>query len=88
MSIISLLQHAAPSPAPSPMPKITWIKFEKPTFDLVGVVLSSLGLAGLCALVALVLGVLWGLTIVLRRRRQTPLSWADHSLHLLEARRP
>jgi len=84
MSIIPLLQQAPPSP----LPKITWIKFEKPTYDLVGVVLSSFGLAGLCALVALTLGVLCGLTIILRRRHQPPISWSDHSLHLLEARRP
>jgi len=88
MSIIPLLQQALPSPAPSPSPKITWIKFERPTFDLVGVVLSSLGLAGLCALIALTLGLLWGLTIILRRRGRPPISWADHSLLLLEARRP
>ena len=69
-------------------PKITWVKVEKPTFDLVGVVLSSMGLAGLCAAVALTLGVLWGVTAILRRRRRQPISWADHSLHLLEARRP
>ena len=28
---------------------VTWIKVERPVFDLVGVVLSSLGLAGICA---------------------------------------
>ena len=82
ISIIPLLQQAPPSP------QITWVKFEKPTYDVVGVVLSSFGLAGLCALVALFLGGLWGLTIILRRRHRTPVSWADHSLHLLEARRP
>jgi hypothetical protein len=78
--MLHLLQQAPP--------KITWVKVEKPTFDLVGVVLSSLGLAGLCALIALVLGVAWGLATILRRRHRAPLSWADHSLHLLEARRP
>jgi hypothetical protein len=71
-----------------PPPRITWVKFEKPTFDLVGVVLGSLGLAGLCALVALTLGIAWGLAIILIRRRQEPISCIDHSLHLLEARRP
>ena len=28
-------------------PAITWVKVPRPTFDLVGVVLSSLGLAGI-----------------------------------------
>jgi hypothetical protein len=82
--LLHLLQQAPSSPAP----RILWVKAEKPVFDLVGVVLSSLGLAGLCAVVALALGVIWGLVIVLRRRHRAPLSWADHSLHLLEARRP
>jgi hypothetical protein len=86
--ILSLLLQAAASPAPSPSPHITWVKFEKPTFDLVGVVLSSLGLAGLCAVTALGLGVLWGLAIILRRRHRAPVSWADGSLRLLDARRP
>ena len=50
-------------------PVITWIKVEKPTFDLVGVVLGSFKLAGALLVAALLLGVLGGLLFVLRRRR-------------------
>lgn len=48
---------------------ITWIKVEKPFFDLVGVVLSSFKLAGLVAVLALVLGALLGVGLIRRHRR-------------------
>ncbi len=48
---------------------ITWIKVEKPVFDLVGVVLSSLTAAGLAALLALGLGTILGVALILRHRR-------------------
>jgi hypothetical protein len=48
---------------------ITWVKVEKPTFDLVGVVLGSLSLAGLLALGALTLGSMFGCLLIRRRRR-------------------
>jgi len=64
---------------------VTWIKVDKPTFDLVGVVLSSLGLAGICAGVALALGAVLGLGFIVRGRR-APAPLAERlSLHLLEA---
>jgi hypothetical protein len=64
---------------------ITWIKVDRPTFDLVGVVLSSLGLAGICAGVALSLGTVLGVGFIVRGRR-APGSLARRvSLHLLEA---
>jgi len=66
---------------------VTWVKVQKPTFDLVGVVLTSLGLAGVCAAIALACGIALGVGFILRRRRVPPRSWADEGLHLLEARR-
>ena len=64
---------------------ITWIKVERPVFDLVGVVLSSLGLAGICAGVALGLGTALGIGFIVRERRE-PRDLAERmSLHLLEA---
>ena len=64
---------------------ITWIKVDRPVFDLVGVVLSSLGLAGICAGVALGLGMALGVGFIVRGHR-APQSLADRlSLHLLEA---
>jgi hypothetical protein len=48
---------------------IIYVRVQKPTFDLVGVVLSSLGLAGICAVVALFLGAALGVATIVRRRR-------------------
>ena len=56
---------------PQPGESVVWIKVTKPTFDLVGVLLSSLGLTTLLVGVALVLGTVFGLSLIIRRRRQT-----------------
>lgn len=67
---------------PQALETVTWIKVEKPVFDLVGVVLNSLGLAFVCAVVSLVLGLALGAWFVRRRRRQA-VSWSEQiSLHL------
>lgn len=64
-------------------PVVTWIKVEKPTFDLVGVVLGSFKLAGILLVAALLLGVAFGVLFVLRRRRLGPTKPLDDlSLHL------
>ena len=64
-------------------PAITWIKVQKPTFDLVGVVLGSFKLAGILLVLALLLGVAFGVLFVLRRRRLAPAQPLDDlSLHL------
>lgn len=63
---------------------VTWIKVDRPTFDLVGVIVSSLSLTGICAAIALALGAALGLGFILRGRRQTDFS-ERLSLHLLEA---
>ena len=61
---------------------VTWIKVEKPVFDLVGVVLNSLGLAAICAVIAFTLGLALGMAFIARRRRQST-TWAEEiSLHL------
>jgi hypothetical protein len=55
---------------------VTWIRVEKPTFDLVGVILSSLELTGFILAVALVLGILLGVSLIRKRRsaEEHPLS--------------
>jgi hypothetical protein len=63
-------------------PAITWIKVERPTIDLVGVVLGSFRLAGILLVVALALGVLIGITLILSRRRPLPPPLDEVSLHL------
>lgn len=50
-------------------PAVTWIKVEKPVFDLVGVVLYSLGLAGICAALSFGLGIALGVSFIVRARR-------------------
>jgi hypothetical protein len=47
---------------------VTWIRVEKPVFDLWGVLTSSLSMAGICAALALALGSLLGLWLIRRRR--------------------
>ena len=72
---------------PRALETVTWIKVEKPVFDLVGVVLNSLGLAFLCAVVSFSLGLALGAFLVVRRRRQA--SWSeDISLHLAGSEPP
>ena len=63
---------------PRVLESVTWIKVQKPVFDLVGVVLNSLGLAFLCAVISLVLGVLVtvlaGFVPALRATRVPPIA--------------
>jgi hypothetical protein len=49
---------------------VTWIKVDKPAFDLIGLILRSLWATTILALGALVLGVLLGLHLIRRRRRE------------------
>ena len=63
-------------------PAVTWIKVEKPTFDLVGVVLGSFHLAGVLLLVAGALGILFGIALIRSRRRLLPPPLNEVSLHL------
>ncbi len=63
-------------------PAVTWIKVEKPTFDLVGVVLGSFQLAGILLVVAFALGVFFGTSLILSRRRLSRPPLDDVSLHL------
>lgn len=51
-------------------PVITWVKVEKPTFDLVGVILSSFKLAGFMLVGAVIVGVAIGTVLVLAKRRR------------------
>jgi ABC-type spermidine/putrescine transport system permease subunit II len=73
---------------PRVLETVTWIKVQKPVFDLVGVVLNSLGLAFLCAVVSFTLGLALGAFFVVRRRRQAA-SWSEAiSLNLAGPERP
>ena len=63
-------------------PVVTWIKVEKPTFDLVGVVLGAFHLAGFLLLLALALGIAFGVALIRARRRPLPTPMDAVSLHL------
>jgi hypothetical protein len=68
---------------PQPGESVMWIKVTKPTFDLVGVLLSSLGLTTILVGVAVVLGVVFGLSLIIRRRREAlGHAWGPGSLDL------
>jgi hypothetical protein len=49
---------------------ITWVKVEKPVFDLAGVLFSSLGFAAICAGVAICFGSLLGAVFIARALRR------------------
>ena len=55
---------------PQPGESVVWIKVAKPTFDLVGVLMSSLGLTTMLVGVAVFLGIVFGLFLIIRRRRE------------------
>jgi hypothetical protein len=64
-------------------PTVTWIKVEKPVFDLVGVVLGSFHLAGVLLVLAFALGVVFGAALIVSRRRPASTTPLDQvSLHL------
>ena len=66
----------------SKAPAVTWIKVEKPVFDLTGVVLGSFRLAGILLFLALALGLLMGAALVRARRRSRSSPLDAVSLHL------
>jgi hypothetical protein len=80
--ILPFLASSLPALA---VPSVTWIKVDRPTFDLVGVVLTSLGLAGICAGVALTFGAVVGISLIVRGRRALGAPAKRVSLHLAEA---
>ncbi len=63
-------------------PIVTWIKVEKPTLDLVGVVLGSFRLAGILLVLALAMGLLLGGALLRSRRRPGATPIESVSLHL------
>jgi hypothetical protein len=56
----------------NPFSNVLWIRVEKPTFDLIGVVLASFGIAAICIGVALAFGACWGIVLIRRNRGRVP----------------
>jgi hypothetical protein len=52
-------------------PAITWVKIERPFFDLGGVLIASLEIVGSLLIAALLLGGFFGLLLLWKRRRET-----------------
>lgn len=50
-------------------PAVTWIKVDKPVFDLTAVVLNSFRIAGILLVLALLFGLLLGAAMLRSRRR-------------------
>jgi hypothetical protein len=73
---------------PQSPPAVSWVHVQKPTFDLVGVVLSSFGIAGICAGVALVLGITLGVVLIARARRHGDPLHGRTTLRLVESNQP
>ncbi len=61
---MKLIFHAAET--------ITWIKVQKPAFNLLGVIMGALAVTGVLVLCAIVLGVLLGVVTIIRRQRRPP----------------
>ena len=65
--------------------QITWIQVPRPTFDLVGVLMSSLSLTGILAGLALALGVGLGIAMIRRRDREGHVPFAERLSLMLAA---
>ena len=55
-----------------PFSDVIWIRLEKPTFDVIGVVLASFGITAICVGVALTLGACFGIVLIRRGRERVP----------------
>jgi hypothetical protein len=55
---------------PQPGEHVIWINVAKPTFDLGGVLVSSLGITGILVGIALGFGLAIGLSLIWSRRRE------------------
>lgn len=70
-------------PPLAPNEVITWIKVERESFDILGVIVASLGFTGLCIALAAFCGSILGVAFILRGRRDRQLAAGDHvGIHL------
>lgn len=76
-------------PPLAPNEVVTWVRVEREAFDIVGVILTSLGFTGMCIAIAAFLGLVMGAARIIRGRRERESSGADGvAIHLLEADPP
>ena len=61
--------QAPEPPALGPNEYVTWVKVEPDVFDIFGVIVASLGFAGLCIGVAAFCGSILGAAMIIRSRR-------------------
>jgi len=60
-----------------PTEVVTWVKVERPVFDLWGILVSSLTFATLAAVLAFVLGAAFGAFLLWRNRRHSEADFAQ-----------
>jgi hypothetical protein len=76
-------------PPLGPNEVVTWVRVERETFDIVGVLLTSLGFTGICVAFAAFFGLALGAARIIRGRRERQASGADRiGIHLAEAEPP
>ena len=63
-----------------PTEVVTWVKVERPVFDLFGILVSSLTFAALAVVLAFGLGGAFGAFLIWRNRRHSEMEFAP--LHL------
>lgn len=76
-------------PPLGPNEVVTWVRIEREAFDIVGVILTSLGFTGLCVAFAAFFGLALGAARIIRGRREREATGADRvGIHLVEAEPP
>jgi hypothetical protein len=63
--------------------QVTWVRVEKPVFDLAGILISSLGITGICVALAVLLGAAWGAVLVRRGARRRGLESESLTLRVI-----
>jgi hypothetical protein len=68
---------------------VTWVRVEHEVFDVVGVILTSIGFTGICVAFAAFFGLALGAARIIRGRRDREASGADRiTIQLAEADPP
>lgn len=76
-------------PPLQPNEVVTWVRVEREVFDLVGVIVTSLGFTGICVAFAAFFGLALGAARIIRGRRDREAAGAGRvAIHLAEAEPP
>jgi len=76
-------------PPLQPNEVVTWVRVEHEVFDVVGVIVTSLGFTGICVAFAAFFGLALGAARIIRTRREREAAGGDRiAIHLAEADPP